>query len=882
MKVKNQKCIRRLSQKSLWASRKRNIIAIFAIVLTSILFTSLFTIILSINASYETYNFRQMGGYGHGTFKEVTEEQVKRLSAHPGIKETGKRITCGIITDGVFGKIAAEVSYMDHNCTKWCYAQPTSGREPENIDEIAMDTAALKQLGISPKLGAQVKLEYQLDDGAQTDKKQADTFTLVGYWEYDELMPVHYINVSEKYVKKAEEKWIADGGDAFRIDLNVMLPSVINIEEQMQKIDSDLGYDWTTRGEENSVRIGANWAITASQMNSKMDPELLIAIAAFLILTILTGYLIIYNIFQISVSGDIRFYGLLKTIGTTPKQLRRIIRQQALFLCMIGIPVGLLLGYTVGVVFTPVVLRSTSLIDSKTAISTSPWIFTGAAVLSLMTVLLSCAKPGKMAARVSPVEAIKYTGTVQIKKKRKNSHGAKAYQMAFANLGREKKKTVLVITSLALSVTLFYILCSFVRGFDMEKYLASSTCADFIVSSTDYFRYNRTNAYISEDLIKEIQANTKSSLSGCSYTIADTTPSEWIEEEVYRNQLLDFVSEESAAAEMALLEHRDDRVETSIYLEGLDLALFEKLNVLDGELNPLFEENTKAIAICVDTDDYGNVKDLSEYPYIGETLTVTYIEEAYDVDTRTGEKAGEDTPEEYLEYRIVRSKDVNYTVCALVTLPYAMSFRYSGIGHNAVLPVEKLRKDSRQNVIPLFYLFDTANQTDEIAAEDYLAELTSSDSSSIIYESKALKRAEFTQFQNMFLLLGGTLCAVIGIIGVLNFFNAIMTGILARKKEFAVLQSIGMTKSQLKKMLVYEGLFYTAYAVTTAFMLSILIGPLLGNLMENIFWFFTYRFTIWPVVCMIPVFFVLGWLLPAVLYRQTEKESIVERLIDAE
>lgn len=225
---------------------------------------------------------------------------------------------------------------------------------------------------------------------------------------------------------------------------------------------------------------------------------------------------------------------------------------------------------------------------------------------------------------------------------------------------------------------------------------------------------------------------------------------------------------------------------------------------------------------------------------------------------------------------------MNYTVCALVTLPYAMSFRYSGIGHNAVLPVEKLRKDSRQNVIPLFYLFDTANQTDEIAAEDYLAELTSSDSSSIIYESKALKRAEFTQFQNMFLLLGGTLCAVIGIIGVLNFFNAIMTGILARKKEFAVLQSIGMTKSQLKKMLVYEGLFYTAYAVTTAFMLSILIGPLLGNLMENIFWFFTYRFTIWPVVCMIPVFFVLGWLLPAVLYRQTEKESIVERLIDAE
>lgn len=878
MKVKNQKCIRRLSKRSLWTSRKRNMIAIFAIVLTTLLFTSLFTIILSINASYETYNFRQMGGYSHGTFKEVTEEQAEQLSKHPGVKKSGKRIVCGIITDGVFGKKAAEVSFMDHNCSKWCYAQPTTGREPENADEIAMDTAALKLLGISTKLGAKVKLEYQLGDGSQTDQKQADTFTLVGYWEYDELMPVHYINVSEEYVKKAEEKWIVNGGDTFRIDLNVMLPSVINIEEQMQKIDSDLGYNWTTRGEENSVRIGVNWALTTSQMNSKMDPELLIAVVAFLILTILTGYLIINNIFQISVSGDIRFYGLLKTIGMTPRQLKRVIRQQALFLCMIGIPIGLLLGYTVGAVFTPIVLKSTSLVDSKVAISTSPWIFAGTAVLSLITIFLSCAKPGKMAAKVSPVEAVKYTDVTQIKKKRKNSHGAKVHQMALANLGRGKKKTALVITSLALSVTLFYILCSFVSGFDMEKYLASSTCADFIVSSTDYFRYNHADIYISEKLINEIQENTKSSRSGCGYTIADITPIEWIAEDVYKNKLSDFIGEEAADAEIALLDHRGDRVETDIYLEGLDPTLFEKLTVLDGSLEPMFEESTNEIAVCVDTDDYGNVTDLSIYPKVGETLTVTYIEEAYLVDTRTDEKADADTPEEYLEYKTIRSKDVDYTVCALVTIPYAMSFRYSGIGHNAVLPVEKLREDSEQNVIPLFYLFDTPEQTDEIAAEDYLAELTASDTSSIMYESKALKRAEFTQFQNMFLLLGGALCAVIGIIGILNFFNAIMTGILARKKEFAVLQSIGMTKQQLKKMIVYEGLFYTIYAATAAFVLSMFVGPLLGNLMEKMFWFFTYRFTIWPVVCAIPVFLFLGWLLPAVLYRQTEKVSIVDRL----
>ena len=80
MKVKNQKCIRRLSYKSLWASRKRNVIAIFAIALTTLLFTSLFTILMSLNASYETYNFRQAGGYSDGKMC-IRDRPVRSCSA---------------------------------------------------------------------------------------------------------------------------------------------------------------------------------------------------------------------------------------------------------------------------------------------------------------------------------------------------------------------------------------------------------------------------------------------------------------------------------------------------------------------------------------------------------------------------------------------------------------------------------------------------------------------------------------------------------------------------------------------------------------------------------------------------------------------------------
>ena len=96
MNVKNRKCIQKLSLKSLYANRRRNLIAIFAIALTTLLFTSMFTIVLSLNASYETYQFRQVGGYAHGTFKDVSPEQAERIAAHPKVKATGVRKVIGI------------------------------------------------------------------------------------------------------------------------------------------------------------------------------------------------------------------------------------------------------------------------------------------------------------------------------------------------------------------------------------------------------------------------------------------------------------------------------------------------------------------------------------------------------------------------------------------------------------------------------------------------------------------------------------------------------------------------------------------------------------------------------------------------------------------
>lgn len=147
MNVRNRGCIRRLSFKTLLAVRKRNIIAIIAIALTSLLFTSLFTIAMSINATNQNYQFRSVGTYSHGSFKEVSEEQIAALSAHPKVKASGTRTVIGLCTSGAFEKNYGEVSYMSDNTAKWSYAQPTSGRMPRSGNEIAMDTTALALLG---------------------------------------------------------------------------------------------------------------------------------------------------------------------------------------------------------------------------------------------------------------------------------------------------------------------------------------------------------------------------------------------------------------------------------------------------------------------------------------------------------------------------------------------------------------------------------------------------------------------------------------------------------------------------------------------------------------------------------------------------------------
>ena len=885
MKVSNRGCIRRLSLRALAASRTRNIVAVLAIALTTLLFTSLFTIALSLNEGMQQSNFRQAGGFAHGTFNYLTREQFGQLKDNPLIEDWGLRRFLGMPTEVPFNKSHVEVGYSDPNEAHWTYCDPVEGRLPaEGTDEAATDTHVLDLLGVEPELGAKFTITFDVN-GHQTTQ----TFTLCGWWDYDEAVVANHVLIPESRVDAilAEVGVTPPGTDGMTgtWNLDVMLRhGARSIAADLTQILADNGYQDQDPAADNYIATGVNWGYTGAQLSDQMDPSAILTILVLLVLILFTGYLIIYNVFQISVAGDIRFYGLLKTIGTTPRQIRRIIRIQALVLSAAGIPAGLLLGWLLGGVLTPVI--AARLNDITTTVSASPALFAASALFALATVLISCRRPGRLAGKVSPVEAVRYTEGRAIRPKaRRKEKGVSLLSMAWANLGRSRVKTAITMVSLSLAVVLLTLTVTFTAGFDMDKYTAHFTATDFIVADAGKLQVSTTgfnsDMAVGEDTIAAI--NAQGGITESARVYGQTTGMmEFIPEEWFRSRNSRYYSEDSLQWLMDQTQRNEAGfLADHVQLSGMEPFALDQLRVLEGDLSKLKEPGGNWIAAVYQEDDYGDPMMDSNWAKLGDTVTIRYIEEFEYYDNTTDEllpidqvgaayEAGHSVTSYAKTYR-----DVDYTVAALVTVPRALGYRYYG-DDAFILNDQTFIRDSGTADV-MYYAFNTEDGADA-AMEAFLQDYTQNVNPRLDYESKATYAGEFYSFQNMFLLLGGALSFIVGLVGVLNFFNAILTGITARRRELAVLQSIGMTGRQLRTMLAIEGLLYTAGAAALALALILASAPFLGPTLNRMIWFFTYRFTLWPVGVVLPLFAVLGVGIPTLTSRAAQRIPVVERL----
>lgn len=131
-------------------------------------------------------------------------------------------------------------------------------------------------------------------------------------------------------------------------------------------------------------------------------------------------------------------------------------------------------------------------------------------------------------------------------------------------------------------------------------------------------------------------------------------------------------------------------------------------------------------------------------------------------------------------------------------------------------------------------------------------------------------------------MMGGLLSFILGIIGSLNFVNAVITSMISRKREFAVMQEVGMTGRQLKQVLMLEGCAYGIGAVLLALALNFILASVISNGFSRMFWFYSYHFTMLPILAIVPVFLILECAISLIAYKVINKQSIVDRIREAE
>ena len=846
---------KKLAKRSLKA--RKNTVAILAILLSALLFTGLFTVVMDLNAAYEQNTMRTMGTCAHVGLKHATVEEYETLAADDRWAGKGYSIYIGQAAGDAFAKLETEVRWADAFYAETCFCMPTEGRMPEAEDEIAASRLVLAALGVPDELGTAVPLTIQTDTETVTE-----SFILCGVWDGDTAAGAQMAWLGRTYADKIAP---ARHGSSIGVDdaqytgyLNAafLLPHSWQLEDRGFQIFYEHG-------------LGDIFHYNYAYSLSGVTASDLLPVLGLVLLVLAAGYLLIYNIFYISIVQDIHFYGLLKTVGATSKQLRRLVYKKALRLSAVGIPLGLALGWLLGTGLSPAILSNTTLGSSISVRSASPFIFLAGAAFALLTVFVSCRKPARIAGKVSPMEALRYSEAAVSRKTARRAKAVTPARMARQNLGRGRKKVIVVVLSLALSLVILNSVAAFAGGFDLEKFTSDSLITDFAVGDAGVINTlgagSSRLAAVDGALRESIAALDGLEGLGNVYScFADQPITEELAaiirdagqyEEVAQSRMY-----QNALGQLDGTEKTRGNMNYAVY--GLDDYAAGKLTVLEGELD--WDRWRAGEGVFITPAALWGGKYCLYHP--GDTMSVDLTEmvdgAAYD----------------YWDESAARTVKA-YQVLAVVELPGAFdSGTYMGSGTHIILPeTEYLQYVSEDARLPMMAVFDV-DDGHMAETEAFVQNYTKRVDPTMDYRSRTTLEEEYQGLIRMFTLVGGALCGLLALIGILNFINSMTTSVLTRRQELAMLQAVGMTGRQVKKMMILEGLGYAALGVVLALALAAIVNITLLRAVTADMFAFSVCFTLTPILLVIPPLLAVSALVPWLCYRKMAGITIVERL----
>ena len=863
LNVNNKKAIRKISLSGITTNIKKYVILIFAVALTSLLFTALFTIGGSTVKEMQLSTMRQVGGSSHAGLKYLTQKEYDMVKDDPAIKDISYRITVGDVTNKELNKLRTEVNYSEDENAKGGFCYPEEGSMPKKENEIVTSDLVLQKLGVPVEVGSKVKLSINI--GGQ---EITDDFIVSGYYTGDVINASQMLLVSKEFQEKyAPIKTTILPETAYN-DYVGWIMADFNFGNSFgleKKIDGLI----KRTGIREDVDYGINWAY----VGGSFDAETMVLVGIMLFTIFLAGYLIIYNIFYINVISDIREYGLLKTIGTTTKQLKKVVKKRARIVSVIGIPLGILPGIFVGMCLLPMISNQMNSANvGKGQVHVNILTILVSAAFTYATVIFSANRPCKKAGSVSPIEALRTTEN--------------------EDAGRKSKKGRVVVLSLSLALVILNSVFSMAKGFSMDKYIEQMIVSDYSVqnatldnpgiASTDKILDGVTTDFISELKERPEVQDVGNVYIFDDYHLMDDESWKKIQERILSNER--FLSEINemytgvngipTADEYLDMRNSEKELDGATY--GISKMIFDKLEVVktaDGsdklDWDKFNSGNYVLTTCCKDYDD-----DIC-IPYFepGEVIQVGSRDEKYvTYDTAYG-MSGEEF--EIPNYDNEPTKE--YEVYAVVKIPYAIRFQSFGeFQCDYILPEDEfLNLNGDRN--PMRTLIDVKDDQ-EIEFEKWIDNYTSSINPDMKYNSKNTVLEEYKSFSDMLKVVGFTLSFILGIIGLLNFANTMISSIIVRARELAVLEAVGMTGKQQKIKLMKEGLRYFVWTSLFSIVVSILLNITAIKAFMSGMAMFSWQFTITPVLICLPIIGGLVAIIPLIVYARMCRESVVDRL----
>lgn len=845
---RNKEVIKRVEKGMMKANRTRNIFAVVAVALTTFMITTIFSLGINYKENMDLTSVRTSGTNANVSLAMPTNEQEKEIRDLDYVKTVGTQYMIG----SVAGKneadrdLAIAMQYYDNTEWEKHYKEAISnikGEYPKKENEIMLSEDALSQLGIKePKLDMEIPLSYISKDG-----EQKDTFTLSGWFRSYTGTGMAFL--SESYCQ--EHGYTMQNSGVLSISLD-------NPKDNFYDIQDDITLN------ENQTFQGS-----VSMSSSSGSVYAMIILLVFFIIG--SGYLLIYNVLYISISRDTRFYGLIKTLGTTEKQIKTLVKRQALTFACIGIPIGVILAGVLSFGIVPVILENAfdsgkSIMDAEMFFH--PSIFILSIIFSALTVWISCNAPAKVAGKISPIEALRYQNFASTKTKSRNStNGGKLHVMAYHNVFRDKKRAFLVFMSLFMGITMILGVNGMIGSMKAENYVKKYMDYNFEYRDVQFEQYEQPNKEVpqfDEQFVEEIKQIDgvknvdiqKTVWGGIAFDEADLEDFMKIKYEDSRYKTKGQSYEEMVAD----LKKYANAGDYGCYITTLDDKAVEEYNTKHPDTSIDIEKFQRGETAISGMDTEYNAPNTA---LVGKTLSLT-------ADSSDG-KATDflidgsfyfGDYENNLSYSMDQRKDISI-------VPDIIYVSEAGM--------ERLTKTPIISGIGID--IKDINQLEEIDSElqRLNGTLTKTEWS---YTSPVGIIEEFNQMNYSLNLLGNGAAVLLIVIGLINFINVMLTGVVARKNEFAVMESIGTSKKQIKKILTLEGGIYAL--VTTGLIMTLgnafllLVADAVPHMAD--YAKFEYPFAL--VICLIFAIFIICLSVPAIVYRAVSKETVIERLHD--